>query len=269
MASIYRDKSEYAFSTWTFENVDLHTALRQIAAHGFQTVELWGDTVHFDPRAGIDRSLIRKWVAETGLSIHSVHSPFRRFRHYSDAKEFSTYRQSLWHTTIDDCAALDIPLMVVHGLDRKEYNYRFDEVQVVRDSLADLVEYGRHRNVTIALENIANGNDPLEIRCWLQDHVRNFSGIGLKYCLDIGHAVLNGADLYREIDAVGKDLVTFHIHNNNGREDTHALPDNGVIDWPALRAYLRDGRYDGQFVMEVYGGENPSSVLEAVDRLFE
>jgi hypothetical protein len=60
-------------------------------------------------------------------------------------------------------------------------------------------------NVTIALENIANGNDPLEIRCWLQDHVRNFSGIGLKYCLDIGHAVLNGADLYPRIDAVGKD----------------------------------------------------------------
>jgi sugar phosphate isomerase/epimerase len=270
MASMYTDKSEYAFSSWTFENVNLHEALIQIADHGFTSVELWGDTVHFDPRAEIDRAAIAKWVAETGLSVHSVHGPFRNFGRYSDKEQFTAYRQSLWRKTIDDCSDLGVPIMVVHGLDRNEYNYSNDEVEKVRDSLADLVDYGRPRGVMIALENIAGGTGTHdEIRCRLEDHVRNYAGIGLKYCLDIGHTLLNGADLYREIDAVGKDLVTLHIHNNDGMQDSHELPDQGVIDWPAVYAYLRDGRYDGEFVMEVYGGDDPRVVLEAVSALFD
>lgn len=270
MSSIYTDKSEYAISTWTLEDLELHEALREIAIRGFSTVELWADTVHFDPRLGVDRKAIGIWLQELKLSVHSVHSPFRNFPHYDDERQFRDIRQRLWRRTIDDCSDLAVPIMVVHGVDRNEYNYPPSQMQIVGDSLADLCEYGRKRGVMIALENISPGNAPSdEIRCWLRDHVRNYPGIGLKYCLDIGHVLLNGADLYEEVDAAGKDLITLHIHNNDGKDDLHSLPDAGVIDWPALRAYLRDGRYGGQFVMEVHGGDAPIETLSSIANLFD
>ncbi|MFP3042841.1 sugar phosphate isomerase/epimerase [Treponema primitia] len=278
MGSIYTDKSEYAISTFTYEEIELHEALKEIARHGFTTVELWGDTVHFDPRVGIDRKLIKQWLRELGLSVHSVHSPFRNFRNISDAEEFRKFRQQLWHDTIDDCSEFAVPIMVVHGLHRKEYNYSNDQIQMVAESLGDLCEYGRNRGVMIALENLPgtpnkvnpenSKDDSNEIRCRIQDHVKNYSGLGIKYCLDIGHAVLNGADLFEEVDAAGKDLVTFHIHNNNGIKDSHDLPDHGIIDWPGLHKYIRENGYAGQFVLEVLGGSDPFLVMDKIDSLF-
>ncbi|GHV55796.1 hypothetical protein AGMMS49579_19440 [Spirochaetia bacterium] len=267
--SFYNDKSEYAMSSWTYEAVGLDAALKDIAGHDFRSVELWADTVHFDPRVGLDRKLVKQWLKDLGLSVHSVHSPFRNFKPFSDAGEFAKYRQQLWRKTIDDCAEIGSPMMVVHGLDRKEYNYNRDQIQIVRDSLADLCELGKKRGIAIALENIpGSGKNPDEIRCRLQDHKENYPGLGLKYCLDIGHAVLNGADMYEEIDAAGKDLITFHIHNNDGTEDAHKLPTEGVIDWPAVYGYLRKKGYAGQFVLEVYGGTDPFAVMERIDALF-
>jgi sugar phosphate isomerase/epimerase len=269
MSSIYIDKSEYAISSWTYEKTGLYEALEDIVRHGFTTTELWGDTVHFDPRARLNRKLIKQWLKGLGLNVHSVHSPFRNFTGFTPSEEFRQYRQQLWRRTIDDCSEFAVPIMVVHGLDRHEYNYTSGEVQIIRDSLGDLCEYGAQRGVMIALENIpGSGQNSNEIRCRLEDHVKNYSGLGLKYCLDIGHAVLNGADMCKEIDAAGKDLVTFHIHNNNGRGDIHDLPNQGVIDWPTVRKYIREKGYTGQFVLEIFGGNDPFSVMDKIDALF-
>jgi sugar phosphate isomerase/epimerase len=269
MSAPYIDRSEYAVSSWTFAAAGLHEALEAIARRGFNATELWGDTVHFDPRAGLDRRSIKKWLGDLGLTVHSVHGPFRNFGGFSPGEEFRKYRQRLWRETIDDCSEFEVPIMVVHGLDRQEYNYTTAEIQIVRDSLGELREYGAGRGVMIALENLpGSGGNPNEIRCRLEDHVKNYGGLGLKYCLDIGHAVLNGADLFKEIDAAGKDLVTFHIHNNDGRGDSHDLPDRGIIDWPAVHAYIRGKGYTGRFVLEIFGGTDPFPVMDKIDALF-
>jgi sugar phosphate isomerase/epimerase len=269
MSSIYSDKSEYAVSSWTYEAVGLYEALEDMVRRGFDKTELWGDTVHFDSRAGLDRRLIKKWLKDLGLTVHSVHGPFRNFKGFTPGEEFRKYRQRLWRQTIDDCSEIAVPIMVVHGLDRNEYNYTIGEIQIIRDSLGDLVEYGIKRGVMIALENLpGSGGNPGEIRCRLEDHVKNYAGLGLKYCFDIGHGVLNGADLFKEIDIAGKDLVTFHIHNNNGHGDNHDLPDRGVIDWTVLHQYIRKKGYTGQFVLEIFGGTDPFRVMDKIDALF-
>ena len=268
MASVYTDKSEYAVSSWTYETCELQKALKDIAEHGFNTVELWADTVHFDPRAGLDRKQVKQWLRDYNLKVHSSHSPFRNFKGFTHDENFRQYRMKLLKNCINDCADFSIPILVVHGLDRNEYNYTCEKIQIMKDDLAELCNYGRKQGVMIALENMVNSSEPGEVRCRLEDHVQNFSGFGLKYCLDIGHAVLNGADLFREIDVAGEDLVTFHIHNNDGHRDSHALPDDGVIDWPTLHEYIRGKGYNGQFVLEIYGGLDAYSVMKKINSLF-
>jgi sugar phosphate isomerase/epimerase len=268
MNDFYTDRSEYAFSTWTYEVCGLEEALKDIAAHGFTIVELWGDTVHFDPRRGFDRRLAKQWLRDLGLKVHSVHSPFRNYLGHQHDEEFRKYRMKILKETINDCSDFSVPVMVVHGLDRHEYNYMYDTLQILRDDLAELCEYGQKRGVMPALENLVGSRHPMEIRCRLEDHVENFSGIGLKYCLDIGHAMLNGADLFHEVDVCGDDLITFHIHNNDGQRDIHEMPDQGVINWPVLHDYIRQKGFKGPFVLELFGGLNPFALMEKVDALF-
>jgi len=270
MTSPYARMSEYACSTWTFENHSLYSALQSIASAGFTSVELWADTIHFDPRTNVSVPEVRKWLKEFNLSVHSTHGPFRHFHNLLPTDEFSKLRQGLWRKTIEQCAEVESSIMVVHGLDRREYNYTRDQVEMVRESLADLCEYGRGLGVKIALENIQAGKDnPDELSTNLVDHIKHYPGIGLYYCLDIGHAVLNGVDIIDEIKVVGDKLVSLHIHNNNGIDDSHVIPSSGIIDWPYVYHELRSTYgYSGQFVMEVYGDRDANGTLESIKQLF-
>ncbi len=274
MRNTYTDPSEYAISTWMLEAFDLRTALSMIARKGFQTVELWGNATHLDPRVRPPIAEVRFWMKQYGLTAHSVHAPFRHhlFPHPADAAEFRAYRMEMMRQTIEACAELGAPILVVHPLDRREYNHAPSEVGEVADFLHALCQYAGPLGVTIAVENLigssdAKGNDD-ELECTLENLVRLFSNTGVKYCLDIGHAILNACDPRREVDAAGSSLVTFHVHNTDGVRDNHALPSEGIIDWPALRQYIRSAGYQGPFVMEVAGGPNPAETLRRVVKLF-
>ncbi len=270
MKDQYKDISEYAFSTWTLDTLPLEDALEAIAASGFSWVELWGDTVHFDPRAGLDRRQVAKWLFDRNLKVHSVHGPFRNYENPpKDEAGFRKLRMEHNKQTLQGASELEIPIMVVHALDRREYNYSNGQTGIVGDFLAELCEYGRGLGVSVALENIfPSGQDGDEISCTLKNQIKLFPGIGLKYCLDIGHAPLCGADLKEEALAAGKDLVTLHIHNNDGILDSHNLPDDGIIDWGELYAFLRAMGYKGQFVMEILGGSDPKDTLRRTRALF-
>ena len=49
--------------------------LAQVAAYGFEAVELFATRSHFDyhDEAAIDR--LAQWLSETGLSLHGIHAP--------------------------------------------------------------------------------------------------------------------------------------------------------------------------------------------------
>ncbi|HSK69428.1 MAG TPA: TIM barrel protein, partial [Candidatus Limnocylindria bacterium] len=139
MGSIYTDRSEYALSTWTLDGLGLRDALGAIRDAGFSDVEIWADNVHLDPRLDPDVPQAKRWLREFGQSLHSIHAPFRGFtpRPASD-EDFLRWRMDLWHKTIDYCAELSCPIMVVHALNTREYRYTVSQAHVVRDSLAEL-----------------------------------------------------------------------------------------------------------------------------------
>ena len=266
------NKNEYAMSTWILDHYPLDEALNYIHQSGFDLVEIWADMVHLDPRLGVDVNEVARLLRANGQRVHSIHSPFRNpFPHPQDEAGFRAYRMNLWRATIDACARLEAPIMVIHAVERSEYNYPLDQAGIVKDCLAELIRYGAPKGVAIALENIAPSHVPVpgEINCTLQEQMRLFGDIGLKYCLDIAHAPLNHADVYAEADAAMKDLVTFHVSNNDGRNDLHALPYDGVLDWDRIYDHVRKGGYQGEFVLELFGGEDQLGTLKRAAALFD
>ena len=270
MKPAYQSKDDYAISTYMFEHEPLDAALEAIARQGFSQVELWGDTVHLDPRALPNTSLIGLQLKGLRLHAHALHTPFRNFPAFADEQEGRRWRERLWKQSLDIASELRIPIAVIHAMNRHEYNYGYDQLGYLKELLATLSHYSMQRGVKLALENIPSGSPTSgEVLCTLVEQRKLFGEVPeLYWCLDIGHVTITSNDMRGEIDACIDRLVTLHIHNNDGQHDIHDLPDKGVIDWPRWYDYLREKGYTGQFVMELACGADPFDRLGVLSDLF-
>ena len=71
-----------------------------------------------------------------------------------------------------------------------------------------------------------------------------------KFCLDTGHASVAGLSPADAVRMAGSDLRALHVHDNDGKNDMHAVPCTGIIDWKAFITALRETGYDGVFSFE-------------------
>ena len=71
-------------------------------------------------------------------------------------------------------------------------------------------------------------------------------------CLDIGHAEMQGlgTDSEAMIRALGKKLQAIHLHDNDKRNDFHAIPFSGDIDFDVVVKALKENGYKGDFTLE-------------------
>lgn len=270
--NFYADKNEYAISTFLFEDWDLETALSCIHSYGFNTVELWADNLsHVDPRINPDEKKIRELLDKYNLKVHSIHTPFRRFRPFKDKEEGRAYRFDFWKKSIDFCSRFEIPIAVIHACHRPDYNMMNDDVPYLHSMLTELADYGKSKGVSLALENVPSSkNTASEILCTGMNQHKLFGDIkNLSFCLDIGHVTITSNDMQAEIETIEPDrLITFHIHNNDGLQDSHLLPNIGVIDWPKWHDLIRKRGFKGQFVLEIAAYGNSFAYMNAINELF-
>ena len=71
----------------------------------------------------------------------------------------------------------------------------------------------------------------------------------LALALDTGHANLT-ASAAEETLAAGSLLATTHVHDNNGRQDSHEPPGHGTVDWAGWGRALDQIGYGGPILLE-------------------
>lgn len=77
---------------------------------------------------------MKKWLKEYGLKVHSVHAPFRNYKDRPASEEdFLALRIQMLEKTIQYAQALECPMMVLHAVDRKEYNYPMAQLETVQE----------------------------------------------------------------------------------------------------------------------------------------
>lgn len=142
------------------------------------------------------------------------------------------------------------------------------------DMLEKLLPYAEQAGIIIAVENSFEiPNSPSEVKR-IVDHFAGSSNIGV--CFDSGHAncMLSGPDktddkypgymrdawwengIIHEDDplgVLGNDIVTCHLHDNNGFSDQHALPGDGTVDWNSLVPRLKSLPRIMEYQTEVSG----------------
>ena len=231
-----------------------------IAAHGFETVELFATRSHFDYQDEQARTQIAEWLGDTRLELHSVHAPaFQSITNgrwvgpFSNASGDEAARKAaLAEAEAALLIARHVPFryLVVHlGVPATEQVLANDNRgEAARRSVEELAAMAARVNVQIALEVIPNSLSSASALCNLIEE--ELEGVDVGVCLDYGHAHLMG-DLGEAIETLSGHLWTTHVHDNRGKRDDHLVPFSGSIDWDAAMMMTQKIGYDGVLMFEV------------------
>jgi len=245
--------------------------LVEIAAHGFEAVELFALRTHFDYHNPAAIADLQEWLADTGLALHAIHAPIvetlsgtRWGRSFSNAAADEAVRaQAVREAEAALAVARRIPVgfFVLHlGRPRTEAPPIGDNGRAAaRRSLEELYPLTEPLDIRLALEVIPNNLSTAGALVQLLEGEMDLPRAGI--CFDFGHAHLLG-DLVDAIEITSGHLLTTHVHDNRGRTDDHLVPFAGGIDWEAALTAVQKVGYEGTFLLELASRGAPRQVLE-------
>jgi sugar phosphate isomerase/epimerase len=234
-----------------YAEVDFGSELAVARRIGAALVEILPDW-----RAEPDPHACRRQVADAGLSIHSAHGCW-------GAQSIRAPRVDLGHTdpdthrsSVDDLKrcidwleAADGHCLVVHPGGLSDPEQWVERRAALGRGLLALAEHARGTSVLICVENMPPGVFPGSRMADLTDLLEELGNPGLALALDTGHANIT-TSAASETSAAGRWLRTTHVHDNDGRQDTHLPPGQGNVNWDAWAAALDAIDYRGPIMLE-------------------
>jgi len=221
-------------------NLSPKERMRLIKQAGFSSVMLlW--TGEFDS----DYKLFPEYARAAGLCVENTHSAYWGYNDlWKDGPKGQKFMDEMIEA-IKDCANYGIPTMVMHPEQKKGIKVSRPprEFTVGLERLKRIVDAAERLDVNLAIENMCR---PEYLNCI-------FSSIDSKrlgFCFDSGHwnVFMPDIDL---LNLYGDRPMALHLHDNNGKEDWHALPFEGNINWRGVAAGLKAHSYRGAIALEV------------------
>ena len=269
----------YGISTHLYHALRLsRTHLEELASYGFRDIEVFATRSHLDYHDGGALDALAGWFGELDLRLHSIHAPImEKFakgdrwegRVFSLASSDPARRQeAVQETTRALALARRLPakVLVVHlGMPRDVRTGPGDDArEAALRSLEELHAACAPLGVRLAVEVIPNDLSTSErLVRFVEDDVPQ-TGAGI--CLDFGHALLQG-DVVDAVETVSGHLMSTHVHDNDGRADSHLAPFEGRIDWASALMAVQKIGYEGTLLFEVADTSTPRDVLEKTRRV--
>lgn len=245
------------FHSWErFTAWELPELFADFARHGLQQLSLNSDTSAWIADFPSYADLLRRESAHAGLSFVNAHAPHAPGWELNSADSSPLERH---RTLLDHFAALGCDTVTIHvgTNDSGESLVRLRER--TNRSIAALLPRAQDLGLTLVLENTIFPTDTPEE---LLGYAKRFRCDAFGFCFDAGHANLmdvavnkRSSDMVEWIvrrwdgnvcfatDTLGAllpDIVTCHLHDNDGLDDQHKLPGAGTINWPHLFNRLAD-----------------------------
>ncbi len=209
------------------------------------------------------------WSAlhDTRLERWSLHSTFGGWHDISATDDAMRLKALDWlRSEFALAGELGCRVVVVHpSVEPISDKDRPSRMAQARKSLSEVARMAGHSGVRAGVEPLPRsclGNTAGEMDLLLGELSVEQVGI----CLDVNHANV-GQDLVCFIQHFGRRIISLHISDNDGVDEKHWLPGEGVIDWPAVINALRAVGYDGPWMYEVNRGD--FSLAERLQQLAE
>lgn len=271
---------DHALSTHLFVNHRLTTALlSRIQQAGIGAVEIFCARQHLDYHDKAQITELGHWFRDSDLKLHSLHSPL-----YSDEIWGRSGPHALINITtllkgdrfrmVDEIKrALElaelIPFryLIQHmGVAGEEFDMR--KVDAAFSALEQIHLFARARGVEVLLENTPNELSTAERLLTFEE----LTHLGLNYCFDTGHAHMTAAGVEHEFNLMKERIRSTHIHDNNGKDDSHIFPlvgEGGTLDWKLAMDLLRSRPGQYPLVLELKERPDLPVPLDCVRQIFD
>ena len=234
--------------------------MREFAANGAQNLILSEPVISKIMGDHKFAAVIRREMADSGLAFVDAHAPFGGVLDMNCPDTDFRPQMLLRHKlALEICASFDIRTVTIHpGSDRF-----FPDVPIekqwdfMRDALDKLLPEAEKLGIVIAIENsMSHGASPSVVVMLKDEYPTDTLGL----CYDSGHANVldNGRNYptgmaYDFWRAVGKEpvwddrilekmlpqMVSCHLHDNDGSTDSHSMPGEGNVDWQKVVPLLK------------------------------
>lgn len=218
--------------------------LLQIAASGFESVELVASRPHLDYHNPAVVADLQQWLGEAGLTLGTVHVPVGE-----------DPEQALFVAR-----RIPVPTLVIETGTPREAARTIEHLAPLAPALG----------VAIAIDS-STWSPIGSLVHFVEEGVDAAPGI----CLDFGHSRIDG-DLSETIEIVAEHLSVAHVHDSRGRRDERLVPFDGAIDWLGAMIELQKVGYEGTLMFDVGGGAPPKQALgrlrtarERIERLLD
>lgn len=192
---------------------------------------------------------VMETLNKTGLICDNFHGAFNepdgyKMDHLHHPGEAGDIMLDRIMNNIKTCVKHNIPLLVLHISDESP-SITINDIGDCR--YKKLGDFARENGVTLIFENTAG-------------HLENFQHVwelipDAKFCYDNGHEFLFSRDA-KLLSHFGARLNALHITDNNGTQDNHFIPFDGIINFEKTAKEIADTGYEGTLMLELlYGGE--------------
>lgn len=229
-----------------YPDMDTENTIKLMSELGFNSGEIFLNTP-----SEYEEEFIKKLLEETNkynFKVYSIHccssqyEPFIFDKYKRRREDMLIYFKKL-------CKAarlLGAKCYTFHGMRLENLN-NLDK-KFITDVYDELSYISLEEGVKLAQENVS----------WCMSSNINYINLlneGCKYpvyyTLDIKQAYKAFTEPEKYIDAMGKNIINFHV---NDRDDKHVcmLPGKGVVDYSKIVSKLKSMEYDGMAIIEVY-----------------
>ncbi|MDI2592089.1 sugar phosphate isomerase/epimerase [Pseudomonas sp. 681] len=179
----------------------------------------------------------------------------------SDVRELGRAALDYIKREVDLSASLGGAPVIVHGggivEPRLVVEARRLGLTMLIDNLGELVEYARHKNVEIWLENLSNYTKfhPFYYICVTGDEYAEVLGRvpGLKLFFDVSHAHVNDGDPVEVFKKLHQHVVGMSFSDNKGERDSHFPLGRGSLDYLGLVEAIHQCEWKGLIGFETRG----------------
>jgi len=216
--------------------------------YGLDFVEWFesGDRVWTTPdQASQVRRLSRKFG--TGVSFHAPY-----VGKWSPVGPDAHHARKVVRDIMDRARLLGAQTVTMHIGTLSPGRSRTEVVNELCEVLLQEVARLREAEICFAFENFTACHSPADLGDRVEDLTTLLSALPpdvAGWTLDTGHAVITGS-MDRLLDALGERLRNVHLHDSDGQTDGHLPPEQGIVDWAALLARLKELDYRGPLTLE-------------------
>lgn len=264
-------KRKFGVSTHLYHGQRLgRDHLMEIAAYGFEAVELFATRTHFDYHNPAAIADLQEWLADAGLELHGIHAPVSESfvgGRWGPALSLASVDRDRRAQAVGEAERalhiarrIPVGVFVMHlGVPRAQQPAPGDNNRdAARRSVEELQQIAEPLGVRLAVEVIPN--DLSRVGSLVHFVEEDLDGVDVGICLDFGHAHMDG-DLVDAIETVSGHLIATHVHDNRGRADEHLVPFDGTIDWPGVMTAVQKVGYDGTLLLELATHGSPKATL--------